>query len=246
VDPIAESDALDPEPALAPRPGASELERVPRWVGFIPYEALRDQERPAFVAPVDPRAEPQLVAPRWWRFGAVVCVGERVTVVGDDAARVRDLSARLLAARAGEPAPVRLELLSGEAPSRHAERVRAALELIRQGQIYQVNLARRLELAAQGHAIDLLGALCRVRWPGACVVSSSPELLLEQRAGGRIWTDPIKGTRPRGRHAESDRAARKELEHDPKERAELSMIVDVERNDVGKVRTAWCGIVERA
>jgi anthranilate/para-aminobenzoate synthase component I len=245
-DPIAESDALDPEPELVARVGPGELERVPRWVGFIPYEALRDLERPGFVAPVDPRAEPQMMAPRWWRFGAVVCVGERVSVVGDDAARVKALSEQLLATPDPAPSPVRLELLPGEAPSQHAERVRAALELIRQGEIYQVNLARRLELAVDGDAIDLLAWLCRearppyaaaFRWPGASVVSSTPELLLEQRASGRIWTDPIKGTRLRGQHAACDRAAREELEHDPKERAELSMIVDVERNDIGKVST---------
>src|SRR5690606_12892637 len=69
------------------------------------------------------------------------------------------------------------------------------------------------------------------------IVSSTPELLLELRAGGRIATDPIKGTRPRGRDAERDRAAREELDRDPKERAELSMIIDVERNDLGKVST---------
>jgi anthranilate/para-aminobenzoate synthase component I len=245
-DPIAESDALDPEPALVARSGRGDLGRAPRWVGFIPYEALRDLERPAFVAPSDARAEPHIVAPCWWRFGAVVCVGERVSVVGDDAARVKALSEQLLATPDPSSSPVRLELLAGEAPARHAERVRAALELIRQGEIYQVNLARRLELEVAGDAVELLAGLCRetrppyaaaFRWPDASIVSSTPELLLEQRAGGHIWTDPIKGTRPRGRHAEDDRAAREALEHDPKERAELSMIVDVERNDIGKVST---------
>ncbi|HTV17958.1 MAG TPA: anthranilate synthase component I family protein [Polyangiaceae bacterium] len=243
-DPIAESDAIDPEPSLTAREGRSELESVPRWAGFIPYEALRDIERPSHVPANDSRAEPQLRAPCWWRLGAVVCVGERVTVVGDDAARVEALSARLLSTSDPGPSPVSLELLPGEPPARHAERVRAALELIRQGQIYQVNLARRLELAVRGDAVDLLDAMCvdtrppyaaAFRWGDTSIVSSTPELLLEHRAGGRIWTDPIKGTRPRGQHAASDRAACDELELDPKERAELSMIVDVERNDVGKV-----------
>lgn len=246
VDPVAESDALDPEPSLVTRHDGNELGRVPRWIGFVPYEALRELERPGFVPAVDPRSEPQMVAPRWWRFGAVVRVDERVTVVGDDVVRVNALSARLLATPDRAPAPVRLQLQPGEAPARHAERVRAALELIRQGQIYQVNLARRLELAVDGDPIDLLAWLCRevrppyataLRWPGASVVSSTPELLLEQCADGRIWTDPIKGTLPRGQHAASDRAARQALERDPKERAELSMIVDVERNDVGRVST---------
>src|SRR5690606_41211248 len=130
---------------------------------------------------------------------------------------------------------VRVEVLPGEPPARDAERVRAALELIRQGQIYQVNLARRLELAVAGDSVDLLAWLCRekrppyaaaFRSPEACVVSSSPELLLELRADGRIWTDPIKGTRPRGHDAASDRAARDALDADPKERAELAMIID--------------------
>jgi anthranilate/para-aminobenzoate synthase component I len=213
-------------------------------VGFIPYEALRSLERPGFVAPVDPRAEPQLSAPLWWRLGAVVCVDERVTVVGDDAPTVAELSRTLLQGPDPAPAPVRLQRVAGEPPKRHAERVRAALDLIRQGDIYQVNLARRLELDVHGCPVDVLAALCRgtrppyaaaFRFGDATVVSTSPELLLTVRADRRIATRPIKGTRPRGRDAAADTHARDELERDPKEHAELNMIIDVERNDVGRV-----------
>jgi len=247
VQPIERTRSLDPEPALSLDPGASLLARAPRWIGLLPYEALRGGlERPGRVDAVDGRSEPHLVAPLWWRLGAVVCVDERVTVIGDDPARVDALSRRLRAAPDPGPRAAELELAPGEAPERHAERVRAALDLIRRGEIYQVSLARRLALRARGDAVDLLGRLCRdtrppyaLAWrsPGLQVVSTSPELLLALRADGRLLTSPIKGTRPRGRDAASDDAWRRELEADPKEQAELSMVVDVERNDVGKVST---------
>jgi anthranilate/para-aminobenzoate synthase component I len=242
--PLAVSHAHDPEPELGTIRGGSELQRAPRWLGFIPYEALRGLERPGFVPAVDPRPEPQLSLPMWWRLGAVVCVGDRVTVVGDDPASVDALSRLLLSRPDPGPSSVRLDLLAGEAAERHAERIRTALERIRQGQIYQVNLARRLDLVVRGSPFDVLAQLCRgthppfaaaFRFGDASVLSTSPELLLSQRADGRILTRPIKGTRPRGQDAGSDARSRDELERDPKEQAELNMIIDVERNDVGRI-----------
>jgi anthranilate/para-aminobenzoate synthase component I len=67
------------------------------------------------------------------------------------------------------------------------------------------------------------------------VAGSSPELFLDLSASGRLLTGPIKGTRPRGADAVSDRAFRRDLSSDPKEQAELMMVVDVERNDLGRV-----------
>ncbi len=244
VRPIAQSAALDPEPELATAPGGSELERAPRWIGIVPYESRRGLERPAWGSARDAREAPHFAEPVWWRFGAVVCVGERVSVVGDDASSVEDLSRQLMQASESSPGEARLEELASEPPERHAERVRAALDLITQGQIYQVNLARRLELRVRGATMDLLRAVCRetrpayaaaFRFDEARVISTSPELLLEHRVGGRLMTSPIKGTRPRGKDAESDARLREELSRDSKERAELSMIIDVERNDLGKV-----------
>jgi anthranilate/para-aminobenzoate synthase component I len=241
---VAESDQLDPEPTLSCSLDPNALGRAPRWIGLIPYEARRNLERSGFGASVDPRPAPQLLTPIWWRFGAVVCVGERVSVVGDDPACVRDLAHQLLTTPERSMGPVSLRALPGEAPERHAQRVQAALDLITAGQIYQVNLARRLELEVAGDAVDVLRVLCRdtrppyaaaFRFGDRSVISTSPELLLEQRADGRLLTSPIKGTRPRGRDAPSDERHRRELASDPKEQAELSMIVDVERNDLGRV-----------
>jgi anthranilate/para-aminobenzoate synthase component I len=67
------------------------------------------------------------------------------------------------------------------------------------------------------------------------VAASSPELFLSLGPRGELLTLPIKGTRPRGADARADAAMAEGLENDPKERAELSMVVDVERNDLGRV-----------
>jgi para-aminobenzoate synthetase component 1 len=66
------------------------------------------------------------------------------------------------------------------------------------------------------------------------VISSSPELFLRRR-GRMIETRPIKGTRPRGRNTEEDSVLKKELLNSAKEAAELTMVVDLERNDLGRI-----------
>jgi anthranilate/para-aminobenzoate synthase component I len=74
-----------------------------------------------------------------------------------------------------------------------------------------------------------------VRGPDVDVVSTSPELFLELEPGRIARTVPIKGTRPRHDDPERDRALAAELDADPKERAELAMVIDVERNDLGRL-----------
>ncbi len=127
------------------------------------------------------------------------------------------------------------------------ERVRAA---IARGDIYQANLARRLETPFRGDPWPLYRAL-RTGDPalfaayldlgpaadGAprAIVSASPEPFLSVDRGGRVQTDPIKGTRPRGGTREEDRALAAELLASGKDRAENVMIVDVLRNDLGRV-----------
>jgi anthranilate/para-aminobenzoate synthase component I len=67
------------------------------------------------------------------------------------------------------------------------------------------------------------------------IVAASPELCLSLSPSGIMQTSPIKGTRPRSDDSVEDARLARELEHDPKERAELTMIIDVERNDLGRV-----------
>jgi anthranilate synthase component 1 len=135
----------------------------------------------------------------------------------------------------------------------HDEYVRAvetAKGAIAAGEAIQVVLARRQSLdlpaGANGAPVDGVGlyrALRRVnpspylffvRLPGFEVVGASPELLL-QVVGDRMTTHPIAGTRPRGSSPEEERRLAEELARDPKERAEHIMLVDLGRNDLGRV-----------
>ena len=163
-------------------------------------------------------------------------------------------SARELASarpRRRSPGPARLVALEDDDPPwAHVERVRQVQALIAAGDLYQVNLARRQRLAAYGSPLDLyLAMAARAPAPfGAClsdgggtfVCATSPELFLHSDQG-RLRTTPIKGTRPRGAHAEEDAKLARELDQSLKERAELTMILDVERNDLGRVSRAGCG-----
>jgi anthranilate/para-aminobenzoate synthase component I len=188
-----------------------------------------------------------VVEPTWWRYGAIAKITDHVLVAGDEPDAVRELCALLRrVAAVGTPrSSARLERLAGdEAEQAHVSRVERALELIARGEIYQVNLARRLRFRTFGTAFELLGLLGLRARPafGAAlttgdldVVSTSPELFLALDPDGRVWTSPIKGTRPRGRDAREDAALARELDADPKERAELTMVLDVERNDLGRV-----------
>jgi len=142
----------------------------------------------------------------------------------------------------------RVETSLGRAEYIHA--VEVAKEAIAAGEAIQVVLARRqsIELPpdAAGRPLDgiaLYRALRRVnpspylffvRTPGYEVVGASPELLL-QVEGDRLTTHPIAGTRPRGATPEEDTLLAEQLQRDPKERAEHVMLVDLGRNDLGRV-----------
>jgi anthranilate/para-aminobenzoate synthase component I len=124
--------------------------------------------------------------------------------------------------------------------------VRRAQEYIASGDIYQVNLAHRFNAGWSGRPEQALGFYGRLREcspaPYAAlmcgeervIASSSPELFLRME-GREVVTRPIKGTRARAGEAEADAAAARELGESAKERAELVMITDLERNDLGQV-----------
>nr|MDQ2647328.1 anthranilate synthase component I family protein [Myxococcota bacterium] len=144
-----------------------------------------------------------------------------------------------------EPRPIALSLRAPLEPGElHALRIERALAEIARGNVYEVNLARRLELSVEGAPWDLLSTLAgggvpphafALRWDGLDVCAISPELCLRLEASGRLVTSPIKGTRPRHPEPAEDARLARDLDADPKERAELTMILDVERNDLGRV-----------
>ncbi|HEY2386126.1 MAG TPA: aminodeoxychorismate synthase component I [Candidatus Binatia bacterium] len=169
--------------------------------------------------------------------------------VMDAAALARKRSAR--AAAAGSAALGTLTpSLDRDAYVARVERVR---RYITAGDVYQVNLALRLETRL---AVTPLAAYGRLRAAqpvpfggyldlGATqVLSNSPELFLRRR-GERLVTGPIKGTRRRGRDVREDAALTAALRRDPKERAEHVMIVDLERSDLGRVCRTGSVRVER-
>ncbi|MFD1562588.1 aminodeoxychorismate synthase, component I [Haloarchaeobius amylolyticus] len=124
-----------------------------------------------------------------------------------------------------------------------ADRVRAIKRYVRDGETFQANVSHRLVAPAAVHPVDVFSAVRQVNpapysglleFPGIDLVSASPELLLDVR-GDELVTEPIAGTRPRGATTEEDRTLEADLRDDAKERAEHAMLVDLERNDLGKV-----------
>jgi para-aminobenzoate synthetase component 1 len=121
--------------------------------------------------------------------------------------------------------------------------VRRIRDYIAAGDVYQVNLSQRFETRFEGSAFGFFQALYEknpapffayLNAGDHQVVSTSPERFL-RLARRQVETRPIKGTRPRGRTPEEDRSLREELAASAKDDAELSMIVDLLRNDIGRV-----------
>jgi len=241
-DPVDVSHALDPEPSLplAARPHGE----IPRWIGLLPYEARRSLER---AGAADVRPPPEITAPLWRRYPALIKITNKVELMGSDSQAREELGNRLLRGLAAPPqhATLRLSLAARpESGAAHRTRILRALELIRAGDIYQVNLARRFELAIEGRPHQLLEALVgqtppphalALDWPELGVAMASPELFLGLEPDGRAFTRPIKGTRPRAGDPARDLELMRSLDADPKERAELAMVIDVERNDLGRL-----------
>ncbi len=215
--------ALEVEPALRP---------------FWPRASLADA-RPVAVALRVPAALVRHADGR----GYLVCepsvsAQERAAILADVARAARSTDS---------PAVVQVNVQE-EAPEAYLQRVVRAQEYIRAGDIYQANLSRawRAELPPQLPAAALYQRLRSTNpAPFAAfaqfgqfrVLSSSPERLLRVR-GRRLDTRPIAGTYPRGTTAGEDRELAAELVAHPKERAEHIMLIDLARNDLGRVATA--------
>jgi anthranilate synthase component 1 len=140
--------------------------------------------------------------------------------------------------RAGGP-----DVRSNHTRERFEEQVRAAKEHIAAGDIYQVVLSQRFEADVDADPFTVYRALRHVnpspymyfiRMDKVSIVGSSPEMLVRVE-GSRVETHPIAGTRRRGRTDDEDMRLAEELKRNEKERAEHVMLVDLGRNDVGRV-----------
>jgi para-aminobenzoate synthetase component I len=228
----------------------------PGFYGAISYDLAPHIEATAALAP---RRDVPL--PDLW-FGLYPCVlvldhlKRRAFLAGEDGPSRAALQEACAAAEAEDgfplapPAIVPRETACNLTRRSYEEAVRRALEYIAAGDIYQVNLSRRLTVTLPGGdpAAALPGLYLRLRRAnpapyaayldlgnGRAVLSSSPELFLDL-GGGRVVTRPIKGTRPRTPGNETlNRRRRDDLLASAKDRAELVMIVDLLRNDLGRV-----------
>jgi anthranilate synthase component 1 len=153
----------------------------------------------------------------------------------------RELERSLSHVRAEPQAAI--EVRSNYTRERFEQQVRTAKEYIAAGDIYQVVLSQRFEAEVAAEPFTVYRALRHVnpspymyfiRMGGVSVVGSSPEMLVRVE-GSRVETHPIAGTRPRGRTPEEDMRLAEELKRNEKERAEHVMLVDLGRNDVGRV-----------
>jgi para-aminobenzoate synthetase component 1 len=228
-------------------------DEAPHTVGYVAYDLVSLLE-----TRVRPRRDAHATLPLAWlaRHDAVLEVLpttgplQRLRIHATDAAaaarcteRARRADSAAAVARAPTRAQPASQVREGPCEERHVRAVRRALEYVAAGDVYQVNLAQRFRVASDLQPFDAFLRL-RAAQPvpfasyldcdGFAVLCGSPERFLRVR-GSSIETEPIKGTRPRGAGDAADAALRAALCTDAKERAEHVMVVDLERNDLGRV-----------
>ncbi len=224
------------------------------WFGFLGYElGLQLEDRLAGLR----RPEPRLGPDAWFGFYLSCLVWDhqegRLFVTfhpeTDEKVQAQELvrweSIMRLPSILDTPQQAASAVAVGASlsPLTYQAKVKAAQRYIGAGDIYQVNLSRRLEVSAQMDAWKVFRTLLEhspspysafLNGDTFQLASISPELFLRMQ-GDQVMTRPIKGTRPRGRTHAEDLALSEDLVGSSKERAELLMITDLLRNDLGKV-----------
>ena len=237
--------------SLGRRADSAPLPFTGGWALYLGYELAQE---------IEPRLELPRTPLPWVAFALrtpcalihEIGTGRVLAVAEEGAADTLSLiAADALAAAARSDPPDTLEFRSAveEDPEAFLTRVRRAKEYVRAGDIYQANLSRPWTVAVggAGRAAPVAAALYRrlreanpapfaalAQWRGAALLCSSPERLV-RISGRRIDTRPIAGTRPRSRLPGGDAVEIPELVMHPKERAEHIMLVDLERNDLGRL-----------
>ncbi|MEM9736817.1 MAG: chorismate-binding protein, partial [Pseudomonadota bacterium] len=200
--------------------------------------------RPSLVAIVDNiRDQVTLVTPVWGGGDARAAYDAAVARLGD-ALESLNKPAGWGNITPVADAPLRaLEPVSNTSHGRYLEMVDKAKEYIRAGDIFQVVPSQRWSMPLEVSPFALYRALRRTNpspymfffdLGGFQIVGASPEILVRVR-GGEVTIRPIAGTRPRGADPAEDKRLEEELLADPKERAEHLMLLDLGRNDVGRV-----------
>lgn len=261
--PDRSSDPLDHLRKLLAELAPVELEDLPDFaggaVGYLAYDWVRyverlPEENPDLLGLPDCRfVFPEILAVHDRRHQRLTLIHPVEPGSDPDAAwlagreRLQAISARLAEPRPPEPELRRathpMKLSSNLTREEFCQIVERARAYIREGDVFQVVPSQRLEVEVEVDPFQIYRAL-RVLNPSPylfflrggdhVVLGSSPEILVRLEAG-EITLRPIAGTRPRGRDDAEDRRYEQELRSDPKELAEHLMLVDLGRNDVGRV-----------
>ena len=235
-DPLRDLDALVAATAVTPD-AASELPFHGGWIGYVSFDLGRVLE-PRAVHPTHGAIDDR----RWPLLEFAWCPGAILYDHADGTWwAVGDVEPPALTVKRADraPAPIVGDMLASADRAAHLAAVRRTIEYIGAGDIYQANITHRLTASFEGstrrfcaNAIERSAAWygAYLEWPGGRTIGSlSPELFLEvDAADASVVTRPIKGTRP----ASVDPA---ELAASAKDAAELHMIVDLLRNDLGRV-----------
>jgi len=216
------------------------LPKAPPDTLFLPDAILM---RPTITAIFDTvRDEILMVSPVWPESGvdARAAYARTCERLGD---AIADLERPLPAAASLQELPAATPVESNMTHGEYLDMVARAKEYILAGDIFQVVPSQRFRRPFALPALSLYRALRRLNpspflyhlaFPGFSIVGSSPEILVRLR-DGKVTIRPIAGTRPRGATPEEDKRLAEELVADPKERAEHLMLIDLGRNDVGRV-----------
>lgn len=262
-EPVQQRDVLDVLRELlpqydSPQPG------LPRFtggaVGYMGYDLVRSFERLPTLAP-DTLGVPECVFMLCDRLAIYDHIKHSLLLIAHyrdvdaDSRRAAEAALDEMEARLRRPLPASLRSLPAVSPREQTfetrfEReayeaaVRSAQEYITAGDIFQVVLSRRIHRRTTAQPFDIYRALRRINPSpymfylelpdGLRLIGSSPEVLVRVE-DGRVETRPLAGTRPRGATLAADEALAAELRDDPKERAEHVMLVDLARNDLGRV-----------
>ena len=220
------------------------VERLPRAAG--PGLALPDMMfvRPTVILIFDRLADALFIIAPVWPGDT-----DAERTIANAADRIAATAARLASTPLPPPTraePAEIALTPVLSAGRYGEMGAAAKDYIVAGDIFQVVLAQRFTAPFALPPIELYRSLRRINpspflyhldLPGFALTGSSPEILVRVRDGD-ITIRPIAGTRPRGQTPAEDAANRASLLADPKERAEHLMLLDLGRNDAGRVATA--------
>ncbi|MFV1973735.1 MAG: aminodeoxychorismate synthase component I [Thiohalobacterales bacterium] len=231
-----------------PAPAGTSLPFSGGWFVYLGYE-LAQQVEPSLDLP---RAGSRLPIAVATRFPCAILRDheqEATTIIAEPgyADRIPDIEADInnLSGTDTRAVALELETIDEAPPAQYLDAVRRIHEYIREGDVFQVNLSRQWFFSCRHpvQAATLYKQLRRhnpspysgiARFGELAVISSSPERLVRVQ-GRTVETRPIAGTRPRSLSRADDEAWSRELLAHPKERAEHIMLIDLERNDLGRI-----------